>query len=1270
MKVGRNELCPCGSGKKYKKCCISKQPTNIPDLENLDFASFLSEAKSKMVESKKVDATSFFNKYDNSDLLKTIALLSVLPENHGKNIRLEEITKQAIQSNNGKNELVKLRRLKNYLRDKFPHNHMEDPPENLFTENIMTIAGNMTVFPGLSEGQMYSLQQFINILGNERSKLNSTFKNEALASTLLLLAISNFVANSLGYDRNMLSDPADDNQIFFPPDEFIQSNKEWLSLSKSELKILATSVKTNISSINDFLLDLSDGVIASNDPNSNPIIFKPIIELDNEYIIVSPVNIVFACVNNILRKALEYEVFDDFINIYAKSSWMHTRYMLKDFDYVQLEFEFPLTDLPIHEGVFIFDTDKVSYVLFVYDDGEGYNPESPLTPKYYNFSDELDKRKKAILDKLKVDFPDYKYFNLDIVNVLNRRVSMLSSTKYMEWDTLNVNTSDVVTLYKNAKCDNLTLFNYSNAISDSPVMTPYFLDNLSYFIENDESFYTSDKGVDGISVMVGNALNLKYESINKQDEHLATFKEEKNIRLIPVTREKLPAILPIYSTRRIPSYTFMVTTYVLDKNIWVKPIDSFIEPENEKQKFDTEICIAIAYWINEMSEGLSREISVNNTPPILINVSTIDATDSVSVFKGLDQDRSIEDEVPVSVDANNVHIDLNEYFLYTLHRNDNIGERILMKKVLLGLNDILINHDEDYVLDKEGINSLLDFYIPVGSKKKLLLQIADFDIRKSAHNVYKLRELVPFEINRQIDHLGKILTSTPYQPKELKKKKDKNQLLRSVVDHFYAELRSLLSLYDFKDMLPKLLYEYESSVQKREFIKFEGTPKIECFKNYYDIHSIVSVEKKKNAQHSLSLRCLIEHIIAEPPKGKNKLEMSGFDKALAYMYNIINWGTINDQIYLDIADLGISLLPSGRIGTDKTFQNTIIDSFHEKKFQENIHDAKEYFQRSFLAIDREITGTDSENELEDIFTDEFGVSYNQFADIVEVSVFMAYDLDGSIYKNKKGSFINEIYGKTGIESDVVVTLISKFSLFNRGKVHNVKDYGYKSFEFFPWRYNRALSYLNKPFILTKEEEIEYVSFGARALMDFWFHILHLIYSGKLRATSSSMKSFLSKGNNKKGKSFNNKVYDLLSNELKPAIVYREVGVSPKSKLYNDSDLGDIDVLVIDDTKKTIIAIENKNINFAKTPYEMNQELLSFIEGDKPWIPKVDKRNSWLIENKEKFNSVHGKDGLIDYKFEYIFVTNEVIPLSFIKANDLKYRFLTYYDLLQNSECIF
>ena len=27
-KIGRNDLCPCGSGKKYKKCCVEKGGEN------------------------------------------------------------------------------------------------------------------------------------------------------------------------------------------------------------------------------------------------------------------------------------------------------------------------------------------------------------------------------------------------------------------------------------------------------------------------------------------------------------------------------------------------------------------------------------------------------------------------------------------------------------------------------------------------------------------------------------------------------------------------------------------------------------------------------------------------------------------------------------------------------------------------------------------------------------------------------------------------------------------------------------------------------------------------------------------------------------------------------------------------------------------------------------------------------------------------------------------------------------------------------------------
>lgn len=33
MKVGRNDPCPCGSGKKFKKCCAAKGETTTADLK-------------------------------------------------------------------------------------------------------------------------------------------------------------------------------------------------------------------------------------------------------------------------------------------------------------------------------------------------------------------------------------------------------------------------------------------------------------------------------------------------------------------------------------------------------------------------------------------------------------------------------------------------------------------------------------------------------------------------------------------------------------------------------------------------------------------------------------------------------------------------------------------------------------------------------------------------------------------------------------------------------------------------------------------------------------------------------------------------------------------------------------------------------------------------------------------------------------------------------------------------------------------------------------
>lgn len=34
-KIGRNDMCPCGSGKKYKKCCLGKETSAVESIMQL-----------------------------------------------------------------------------------------------------------------------------------------------------------------------------------------------------------------------------------------------------------------------------------------------------------------------------------------------------------------------------------------------------------------------------------------------------------------------------------------------------------------------------------------------------------------------------------------------------------------------------------------------------------------------------------------------------------------------------------------------------------------------------------------------------------------------------------------------------------------------------------------------------------------------------------------------------------------------------------------------------------------------------------------------------------------------------------------------------------------------------------------------------------------------------------------------------------------------------------------------------------------------------------
>lgn len=1222
----------------------------------------------------KFENSNFFSNYNKKELITLIALLKSLPQNHGKNIRLEEIQKEILKTENFENNPVDYKKIKEYLLENYSYHHLEDPPENLFTENIMTPLGNMVVFPGLTEGQVYILQSLINVLANE-NPFSDDFNKEALGQTFFMLTISNLICSSLNYKRNLSHVNVDSNDIYFPNEKYIYENLDNFIFTKDYFEYLYKKFNIDNDLIENFILNTSLEDFKSNDVNENPIIFKPIIKIDNHYLIVSPTNFVFAIVFNIYHTAIKYKCFDALIKQLSLECWKQCNFILENFGYNRIKFDFVQTSLPIYEGLFIFDTDKLAYVTYHFDDGKDFDSSFPLTP--YLGEDVLDKiteHKKRTYNSFinNEDLKKFEIFDFNITLLIGRPKLIGYKILNKESNYLGARMDELVILHKSGKLNNLTLYNFAQAKSKINLINPSFLDNLSVFIGNDESFYLDDNHrVDNLFFEIGNALTFKTESIQKNDVHVGIYPFNESFIFLPVERETFPATLPIYKTIDVGKFSEKILSRAFDREIWIEPVFK----ENDNKQFSIEICIAIAFWFNEIGSNLSSLLKLNKIKPLLIKIEFDYIEDIQLEFGKLDNSKDPFEQITYFTNDNEITIKLNAYFYKVTYRNDNLGERLLIKRILYILSQIY-DDDKRQVLELnfEEIDFFLEKYMPINQKKKILFQISDMDIRNNPNNLIKYtRGISSYHVNMQLDDVCESLGYSNLKKEIIFEGIEKEKLLKQIIDNFECLIKNTVSKFDFEDILLKLLSFYELIIFKREHAKFELMPKIECFKNHCDIEKVISKEIQKNNQISLSVRCLIEYIIDNPPNGTIPFDSNKFDECIALMSNIINWGFMYDEHIFNITDTSISILKSGRLGTSKDFRNLNFEPFYQEKFKEDILDySNEFINKNFKLseINTKSHEVVEKNEYELVFEEEFEVDYNDYINVIFESGFLAFENERSIMSSHKKSFISTLSKKLNIGFDKIEKIINTFSI-KVNDSNQINFFDSENNQNYPWRFNRKKSLLQKPFIIRKVENEEKIYFGARALYDSFVSLHGIISSGRFNSDKTKMRSFLSKINKEKGDEFNDELFNLVKSKLNCLIIDKEVTIGPKKTdiLLNEKDLGDFDILLVDNVLSKIVCIESKNTNFARTPYEMNREINNFIKkSDKGWIQKVEKREQWLIENKNSLKVLANTIDYSNFTIEYVFVTKEAIPLSFIK--DINYRFLTMYDIRNNPLILF
>lgn len=158
---------------------------------------------------------------------------------------------------------------------------------------------------------------------------------------------------------------------------------------------------------------------------------------------------------------------------------------------------------------------------------------------------------------------------------------------------------------------------------------------------------------------------------------------------------------------------------------------------------------------------------------------------------------------------------------------------------------------------------------------------------------------------------------------------------------------------------------------------------------------------------------------------------------------------------------------------------------------------------------------------------------------------------------------------------------------------------YRREDVYPWRYNRALSYLRRPFLARYSApapgEVE-VLWGIRHVQGFWKNMVALCTEGRLRAQTKGMTEIIGELNHARGDRFNKRVVEVF-NGLPRLIVREKVKKIGSSRLCDQKgDLGDIDVLVADKKRKQLLVVESKDLALARTPFEMSGELRNLFEG--------------------------------------------------------------------------
>jgi hypothetical protein len=927
----------------------------------------------------------------------------------------------------------------------------------------------------------------------------------------------------------------------------------------------------------------------------------PLLRRGDTYVMVEPGALALALRHAIIRLALAQGLRSELVERLAMASIVEATATGERMRWT-FQREVAATDAPIVSLVGGFDTDKAFDIAIVYEDFEGYSDSDPER------SWDLARWEPALADHLRaveerlifgVGERPNEILHLIVIAGCGRPYALGVRRDVVRMPQLPLSLENFHQIGM-ASLDPLRLWKFAYAGERLRTYCRTFsfsiLDEYGAWSDT-ESFYFGD---DGRPTFVS------FDPSHGRG-HREKVTRDTDVHGVISPRGSWTEVVRLHEAPHIPIYgvlndlgseaLMLVEGTPID--IWVKATD--VAQDGRAAYFDLVDCVA--YWLWQMAPSLP-DLALVGAPRLIVEVTLSDPgawTAAIPVASG----------EPVA-EANSsvkgvLRVTINPPMMAMLDRPDNAAERALVEIVLEGLDSLI---PESSRLGSVAIAEAVDRHAPLGIKRKINVLRAENDIALLGDGLPRYRRISRADIEWTLDDAGEHLAAMNL-PFGAIPSGTKTDVLNSVVTFHFAQLESEVSQLSPAGLLERLIGLHEAILHHEAIERRTFGARVAAFG---DTELIKEMRRALPdvTQASVALRFLIEYVAARPPRGLRPFSIAGYDQLLAIASQIASRGMTSDIVHFEIDDPELSYLASRRLGLSDTgrFQKGQ-RSFLDAMIPAHVRSLVDSYGAPWRSAPK--TEPPEIAEIDRASTAEWGFSMTELLEVFSVLSAIAHDHGGVAVSMSATELQTRLARELKWPDDRTSDAIRLLTLRPRLDFTTPPP-GFRRYDTWPWRFNRSLSYMRRPLLLRPSSDGNHLVWGMRQPEQAGRFLVDLITSERLNARSGEMKKLMTRLRQAETATFVERVADVCRDHgmLVDTSVWAVGGA--KIARANGDDLGDVDVLAVDTIRSTIYALECKDLEIARTPAELDNELVNTFRGGgrkRSAAEKHEERVAWI-----------------------------------------------------------